>query len=116
MPTDSSRSSGRRSYGAGLIAIVMGVFMLAAVAGCRPWAPQVEFANRRYSAVLRTAANTKSPARLARAKDLIDRDHAGGVIGPEEYAAYRAIIQLAEAGRWEAAEREALQFRRDQQR
>jgi hypothetical protein len=33
-----------------------------------------------------------------------------------EDAAYRAIIDLAEAGRWEVAEREALQFRRDQQR
>lgn len=33
-----------------------------------------------------------------------------------EYAAYRAIIDLAEAGRWEGAEREALQFGRDQQR
>jgi hypothetical protein len=33
-----------------------------------------------------------------------------------EHAAYRAIIDLAEAGRWEGAEREALQFRRDQQR
>jgi hypothetical protein len=38
------------------------------------------------------------------------------VIGPEEYAAYHAIIDLAEAGRWEAAERRALNFRRDQQR
>jgi hypothetical protein len=115
MPPEPARSRGRR-HGAGLIATVVGVFMLAAAAGCRPRAPQVDFANRRYSAALRTAANTKSPARLARAKELIDRDHAGGVIGPEEYAAYRAIIDLAAAGRWEAAEREALNFRRDQQR
>jgi hypothetical protein len=115
MPIEPARSGGRR-HGAGLIATVVGLFMLAAAAGCRPRAPQVEFANRRYSAALRTAANTKSPARLARAKELIDRDHAGGVIGPEEYAAYQAIIDLAAAGRWEAAEREALNFRRDQQR
>jgi hypothetical protein len=115
MPTDPARSRGRR-HGAGLLAIVVGVFMLAVVVGCRTRAPQVEFANRRYSAAVRTAANTKSLARLARAKELIDRDHAGGVISPEEYAAYRAIIDLAEAGRWEAAERAALNFRRDQQR
>ncbi len=90
--------------------------MLAVAAGCGPRAPQIDFANRRYSAALRTAANTMSPPRLARAKELIDRDHASGVIGPEEYACYRAIIELAEAGRWEAAEQAALDFRRDQQR
>jgi len=99
-----------------VIAILTGMLVMTSVAGCRPRAPQVEFANRRYSAALRTAANTKSPTRLARAKELIDRGHAAGVIGPEEYESYLAIIDLAEAGRWEAAEREALQFRRDQRR
>ena len=115
MPTESTRSRGTQ-HGTGLIAILMTAIMLAVVAGCRPRAPQIEFANRRYSAALRTAANTMSPTRLARAKKLIARDHAAGLIGPEEYACYRAIIDLAEAGRWEAAEQEALRFRQDQQR
>lgn len=98
------------------IVLVACLLVIPPTSGCRPRAPQIGFANRRYSAALRTAANTKSPARLARATELIDRDHAAGTIGPEEYACYRAIIELAESGRWQAAEREALQFRRDQQR
>ena len=120
MRTDRSmaskvRSSTRQPLAPALM-LLAGLLTLAAAAGCRPQAPQVEFANRRYSAALRTAANTKSPQRLARAKELIAHDHTAGVIGPEEYACYRAIIDLAEAGRWEAAEQQALQFRRDQQR
>jgi hypothetical protein len=116
MPSEAERSRGGRRRPGPVIAILTGMLVMTSVAGCRPRAPQVEFANRRYSAALRTAANTKSPTRLARAKELIDRGHAAGVIGPEEYESYLAIIDLAEAGRWEAAEREALQFRRDQRR
>ena len=89
---------------------------LAAAPGCRPRAPQVEFANRRYSAALRTAANTRSPDRLAKAKELITRDRAAGAIGPDEQAWYEEIIALAEAGRWADAERRAVDFRRDQRR
>lgn len=84
--------------------------------GCRPRAPAIEFANRHYSAALRTAANTRSPARVARAKALIARDHAAGAIAPEEHAWYAEIIALAEAGRWADAERRAIDFRRDQGR
>ena len=99
-----------------MIRLVVCLLAILPAVGCRPRAPEIEFANRRYSAALRTAANTRSLERLGRAKELIDRDHAAGTIGPEEYACYQAIIELAEAGRWEAAEREALLFRRDQQR
>lgn len=92
------------------------LLLVGCLAGCRPQAPPIDFANRRYSAALRTAANTKNPGRLARAKEHIDRDHAAGIIGPEEYAWYGEIIALAEAGRWQEAERKAIEFRRDQQR
>jgi len=84
--------------------------------GCRPRAPQVEFTNRHYSAALRTAANTRGPERLARARDLIRRDRDAGTIGPEEQAWYAEIIALAEAGRWAEAERLTVEFRRDQRR
>jgi hypothetical protein len=89
---------------------------LVVAAGCGPQAPQVEFGNRHYSAALRTAANTRSADRLARTKQLIARDQAAGLIGPEEHAWYQEIITLGEAGRWADAERRAIQFRRDQQR
>ena len=96
--------------------MVLMVVMATTVAGCRPRAPKIEFANRRYSAALRTAANTKSPERLAKAKDLVIRAHAAGAIGPAEHAWYEEIIALAEAGRWADAERRAIDFRRDQAR
>ncbi|MBM4012803.1 MAG: hypothetical protein FJ286_15800 [Planctomycetes bacterium] len=99
-----------------LVLTVLVMVMATTVAGCRPRAPKIEFANRRYSAALRTAANTKSPERLAKAKDLVTRAHAAGAIGPEEHAWYEEIIALAEAGRWADAERRAIDFRRDQRR
>ena len=102
-----------------ILLVVLAVLMMVmatTVAGCRPRAPKIEFVNRRYSAALRTAANTKSPERLAKAKDLVTRAHAAGAIGPEEHAWYEEIIALAEAGRWTDAERRAIDFRRDQRR
>jgi hypothetical protein len=97
-----------------LLTLLLMSLALAATTGCRPRAPVIEFANRRYSAALRTAANTRSPDRLARAKDLIARDRAAGTIGANEHAWYEEIITLAEAGRWADAERRAVDFRRDQ--
>jgi hypothetical protein len=106
--------------GAGRPALRLVTCVVALVAllttGCRRRAPAIEFANRHYSAALRTAANTRSPARVARAKALITRDHAAGAIAPEEHAWYAEIIALAEAGRWADAERRAIDFRRDQGR
>ena len=99
-----------------ILPLVLTVLVATVLTGCRPRAPKIEFANRRYSAALRTAANTKSPERLAKAKDLVTRDHAAGTIGPEEHAWYEEIIALAEAGRWADAERRAIDFRRDQRR
>ena len=99
-----------------LVPLVLLSLAIVVVPGCRARAPQVEFANRRYSAALRTAANTKSPERLAKAKELITRDRAAGMIGPEEHAWYEEIVALAEAGRWADAERRAVDFRRDQRR
>ena len=99
-----------------MVVTVVMVVMATTVAGCRPRAPQIEFANRRYSAALRTATNTQSPERLAKTKDLIARDRAAGAIGLEEHAWYEEIIALAEAGRWADAERRAIAFRRDQRR
>jgi len=112
----SAAGGPRRRSGAWSVVLFCCLLAIPPGAGCRPRAPRVEFGNRGYSAALRTAANTRSVERLSRAQELIDRDRAAGVIGPEEYACYQAIIGLAEAGRWDAAEREALRFRRDQRR
>lgn len=92
----------------------MGLGLLVVASGCRRPAPRIEFANRRYSAALRTAANTRSPERLARVRATIERDREAGAIGDAEAAAYLDIIRLAEGGDWEEAERRAVDFRRDQ--
>ena len=44
----------------------------------------------------------------------IERDHRAGTIGDDETAAYREIIQLADRGAWEEAERRVVDFREDQ--
>jgi hypothetical protein len=99
-----------------LLTLLLVSLALAATTGCGPRAPAIEFAHRHYSAALRTAANTRSPERLAKAKELIARDRAAGTISVDEHAWYEEIITLAEAGRWADAERRAVAFRRDQRR
>jgi hypothetical protein len=96
------------------VALAFMVVIAIVVCGCGPRAPQINFANRVYSGALRTATNTKNAERLAKAKKIIDRDHAAGTIGPEEYAFYGKIMGLAEAGRWTEAEQLAIRFRHDQ--
>lgn len=103
----------RRLRGA---ATVLALAPLAVACSCGTRAPQVEFDNLRHSAALRTAANTRSLERLERAVGVIDKECAAGRIGPEEYAAYAEIVAIARAGDWQAAERAALRFRRDQTR
>jgi hypothetical protein len=93
---------------------VVAVALVIVASGCRPAIPRIEFENRRYSAALRTATNTRSVPRLARVRKLIERDHAAGTIGPEEYAFYMAIVKLAEGGEWERAEEQTVAFRRAQ--
>lgn len=112
----SRRSRRNRRHVARGFPLVLVLVATIALAGCRPRAPQIDFANRRYSAALRTAANTQSLERLGRTKALIARDRAAGTIGSDEYEWYAEIIALAEAGRWADAERRAIDFRRDQRR
>lgn len=108
MPGDAARPARRR------VAVILGLGLVAAAGGCGRATPRIEFANRRYSAALRTATNTRSRERLARVRATIERDHQAGTIGDEEAAAYREIIQLADRGAWEEAERRVVDFREDQ--
>jgi hypothetical protein len=95
-------------------ALVVGVVLVIVSSGCRPAIPRIEFENRRYSAALRTATNTRSGPRLARVRELIERDREAGMIAPEEHAFYMAIVKLAEGGEWERAEEQTVAFRRAQ--
>ncbi len=115
MSSNGDRGGASRTAGGPWWAPPLLLAMLCVAAGCRP-APQVPAANLVYSAAIRTAANTRSPDRLRAAGQRIDRDHAAGLIGPEEYAAYGAILRTAEAGQWKEAEQAAIRFRRDQLR
>lgn len=112
MHTESPDGIGARLARRQAVGLLSG--LVAACLGCRPRPPKIEFENRRYSAALRTAANTRSLERLERTKQLIARDQAAGRIAPAEQAWYEEIVALAEAGRWAEAEQRAIDFRRDQ--
>jgi hypothetical protein len=103
-----------RRPGRCLVIALAGLVLVAVSSGCQPAIPRIEFANRRYSAALRTATNTRSVPRLTRVREMIERDREAGTIAPDEYAAYMAIVTVAERGDWERAEQQTLAFRRAQ--
>ena len=89
------------------------VLLTAALAGCTKY-PQVSFENLEYVAALRTACSAKNAEWLAKTKAAIEKEHAAGAIGDEEFAAYGEIVASAESGEWEQAEAECLRFQKDQ--
>lgn len=93
-----------------LIAFLLAMALLA---GCTKY-PQVEFANLKYVAALRTACSAKNAEWLSQTKTAIDREHAAGSLSDDEAAAYREIITIAETGDWSAAEEECVRFQKDQ--
>lgn len=89
------------------------VLLSIAVAGCTKY-PQVEFANLKYIAALRTACSAENQEWLAETKSAIERDHAAGIVSDDEAVAYGEIITIAESGDWKSAELECLRFQKDQ--
>lgn len=89
------------------------VALAVGLCGCTKY-PQVAFENLEYVAALRTACSAKNAEWLAKAKAEIEKQHAAGAMGDEEYAAYGEIVAVAEAGGWEDAEAECVRFQKDQ--
>ena len=63
-----------------------------------------------------TACNTRNPERLSKCKVAVDELNSRGDLSPAELQSFKEILQRAEAGEWEAAQAESLQFARDQVR
>jgi hypothetical protein len=98
------------------IQAVLGTVVLwavVAISGCTRY-PQVEFANLKYVAALRTACSAKDTTWLTQAKEAIEEAHGAGTIGDDEYAAYERIVALAESGEWIKAEAECVRFQKEQ--
>ena len=106
------RSSPLMAAGRG---VMVGLVMVVMLPGCSH-APQVPFANVRYSAALLTAASSRSEEQLYRIAAAIDRDSRSGQIGEAERAAYEPIIAAMRSGRWTDAEEACRRFRKAQLR
>jgi hypothetical protein len=63
-----------------------------------------------------TACNTQNAARLTSCKEKLAELVANGRLTPPERESFEQIIAQAEAGNWQAAAAESLQFARDQVR
>jgi hypothetical protein len=65
---------------------------------------------------LYTACNTRHEGRLAAVEAELNRLVQKGTLSPREEQAFRSIVELARAGKWERAERESLRLAEDQLR
>jgi hypothetical protein len=63
---------------------------------------------------LHTACNTKNAASLQKIESSIAREKAEGKVGEREAETFARIIAAARAGRWSEADREAINFSKDQ--
>jgi hypothetical protein len=89
----------------------LGLAILALV-GCG--APQASPANRHLISSLRTALSAENPTWLAQNEQAIEQRRAGGQMGEEEYATFRAIVDRAQAGQWDEAEVDVMRFQEAQ--
>jgi hypothetical protein len=88
------------------------IFLLTAVSGCGY--PNTEPTNRRLISSLRTALSAQNQQWLAANEKLVAERHTSGAMRDDEFAAFQEIIQQAQSGDWQGAERAAVEFQRDQ--
>lgn len=63
-----------------------------------------------------TACNTRNTERLSKCKQAISELSENGQLSEAEKSSFQSIVDLAEAGDWQTAQAESLQFARDQVR
>ena len=97
--------------GAGLICL-----MLLAISGCREHPRVTSRESLDLIKQVYTACNTRNPERLNKCKVALDELVSNGEISEAEQQSFEKILKLAEAGEWQAAQSESLQFARDQVR
>jgi hypothetical protein len=86
--------------------------LLLTVNGCGY--PNAEPANRRLISSLRTSLSAQNQQWLAANEKLVAERHKSGAMRDDEFAAFQEIIQQAQSGDWQGAERAAVEFQRDQ--
>jgi hypothetical protein len=91
------------------IALVLSAVLAAGCGGPHAGAENVELISS-----LRTAASARNPEWLEANVKVIDERHVAGQISEVAYAAFRAIIEKAQAGQWREAERDAVAFQKAQ--
>jgi len=87
-------------------------FVVATLLGCGY--PAAEPENLQLITSLRTALSARSETWLNQNDELIEKRYAEKALGDAAYHAFKAIVNHARAGEWQAAEREALKFQRAQ--
>ena len=90
--------------------------LLAIICGCREHPRVTSRESLDFIKQVYTACNTRNPARLAACQTKLQELVAEGQLSESEQASFRSILDSAQSGDWEAAQRSSLQFARDQVR
>jgi hypothetical protein len=99
----------RRPKRFALTAIALGFLLLP---GCGY--PAAAEDNMELISALRTALSARNPKWLDENDAVIEKRHAAGQMGDDEYAAFKKIIERARSGEWQDAERSCMAFQRAQ--
>jgi hypothetical protein len=92
-----------------IAAALVGLSMI----GCgRPQASSPE--NQQLIGSLRTAISARNPEWLKENAKVLEERRTAGEVSHAEYEEFQAIIAMANEGRWEAAEREVIEFLKSQ--
>ena len=92
--------------------LAMGL-ILSMIIGCDR--PQAAPQNRELITSLRTAVSARKTDWLEQNVKILEERRAAGKVSDAEYEEFQVIIAKARAGKWEAAEREAIAFQKSQQ-
>ena len=96
----------------GVAAWLATVSIAVAMVGCGR--PQAAPQNQQLITTFRTAVSARKPDWLEANIKVLEERRAAGQVSDEEYETFQAIIQKAQAGQWEKAEKEAIAFQKAQ--
>jgi hypothetical protein len=80
--------------------------------GCGGEPSEREVRNARAFEALLSAISLKNPKELKKDALVIDERHAQGELSDAKHRVLREMIEKAEAGQWDQAERQAYEFRK----
>lgn len=98
-----------------MVACVLALLCFANL-GCREYPKMSDGHGVHLIAALRTACSSENDDRLTRAAEAIDDSHQSGQLSDDQHAALRAIIEKAQSGSWDEAERMCADFQKAQVR